>query len=199
MVIAEAPWLHTLGQIAGVLLLLEFGLVLLIACALAGGVAFGMWWLHRHVVPVLHQYTPQAQAAMQRAQQGSDKLVAGVAEFYSRRQAVETGLRVFLFGKGAAQQARNHAHIQAAADLRAMSSTHEIEEANQSERGSNERSLTSLPRANTSPAGQPGQPVGATPAHNGHERHGGHLHNNHNGHRDRDHLPDMRSMSESAG
>jgi hypothetical protein len=55
------------------------------------------------------------------AQQSSDKVVKGVAEFYGRRQAVQTGLRVLLFGSGAAERVREESAIKAAADLQSMS------------------------------------------------------------------------------
>lgn len=123
MVIAsESPaWLHTLGQIAGVILVIELSVALLIVAALAVGIAYGMYWLRQRVIPVLRQYTPRIINAMTVAEQSSDKVAHGVAEFYSRRQAVQTGLRVLLFGRGAAEHVREESAIHAAADLQAMS------------------------------------------------------------------------------
>jgi hypothetical protein len=113
MAIAEAPWLHTLGDIAGVVLIIELSLALLITCALMLAIAYGAYWLHVNVMPLVQNYLPRAQQAMSVTEQGSDSLVKGVAEFYSRRQALETGLRVFLFGKSDVQRVREEQEIYA--------------------------------------------------------------------------------------
>jgi hypothetical protein len=122
MVIASTSptWLHTLAQIASVLLLIELGLVLIIVCVLMIVLAIGTRWLNTHVVPVLREYSPRAHGAMTVAQQSSDKVVQGVAEFYGRRQQVETSLRVLLFGRKAAERVREDAMIQASSDLQLM-------------------------------------------------------------------------------
>jgi hypothetical protein len=122
MVIASTSptWLHTLAQIASVLLLIELGLVLIIVCVLMIVLAIGTRWLNTHVVPVLREYGPRAHGAMTVAQQSSDKVVQGVAEFYGRRQQVETSLRVLLFGRKAAERVREDAMIQASSDLQLM-------------------------------------------------------------------------------
>ncbi len=113
MVIAEAPWLHTLGQIAGVILVLELTFALIITCAFMVALAFGARWLHMHAIPPLREYLPRAEQAMTVTQHGSDSLVHGIAEFYGRRQAVETGLRVLLFGKNDAESFREEQRIYA--------------------------------------------------------------------------------------
>lgn len=61
MVIAsESPaWLDTLGQIAGTILVVELSIALLIVAALAVGIAYGVYWLRRRVIPVLSQNTPR--------------------------------------------------------------------------------------------------------------------------------------------
>ena len=122
MVIASEPgWLHAAGQAAGTILLVELGFVLLIMLAFTVGVLVVAWWLRSHIVPVLREVTPRAETAMTTARQGTDKVVRGVAEFYGRRQQVETGLRVLLFGKSAAERVEEEARIHAAADLALMS------------------------------------------------------------------------------
>lgn len=113
MVIAEAPWLHTLGDIAGVVLVIELSLALIITCALMLAMAYGAYWLHVNVMPLVQNYLPRAQQAMSATEQGSNSLVRGVAEFYSRRQALETGLRVLLFGKSDVQRVREEQQIYA--------------------------------------------------------------------------------------
>ncbi len=119
---SESPaWLHTLGQIAGTILVIELSIALLIVAALSVGIALGIRWLRQNVTPVVSQNTPRIISAMTVAQQSSDKVVKGVAEFYGRRQAVQTGLRVLLFGSGAAERVREESAIKVAADLQSMS------------------------------------------------------------------------------
>ncbi|MGZ3673675.1 MAG: hypothetical protein ACXVCO_05150 [Ktedonobacterales bacterium] len=123
MVIAsESPaWLHTLGEIAGTILVIELSVALLIVAALAIGIAYGVNWVRQRVIPIVDQNAPRILDAMRVAEESSDKVVQGVAEFYGRRQAIQTGLRVLLFGRAAAERVREESAIQAAADLQAMS------------------------------------------------------------------------------
>lgn len=126
MVIAEPAWLHTLGQISGVLLLLELGLVLLIVAALMVGLAIGAHWVHVHVMPPLREYTPRAEQAMTAAQRGTDTAVRGIAEFFGWRQRIETTARVLLFGRGAARRVYEESAIQASSDLQQIDSAAEL-------------------------------------------------------------------------
>ena len=71
MVIAEPEWLHTAGQIAGTLLLLELGLVLVVLAALMIVLVVAAVWLRQHVVPVLDEYAPKALEAMAIARNSS--------------------------------------------------------------------------------------------------------------------------------
>lgn len=124
--VVEPAWLHTAGQIAGVVLLLELGLVLIIVAALMVGMAFGTRWLHIHVVPVLREYTPKAQQAMAVTRTSTDRAVTGIAEFYGWRQRITTTVRVLLFGPEAAKRVHEEAAIQASSDLQIMESDAEI-------------------------------------------------------------------------
>lgn len=126
MVIAEPAWLHTLGQIAGVLLLIELGVVLLIVAALMVGFAIGAHWTHVHVMPPLREYTPRAEQAMTIAQRSTDRAVHGIAEFFGWRQRIETTARVLLFGRGAARRVYEDAAIQASSDLQQIDSAAEL-------------------------------------------------------------------------
>lgn len=110
-------WLDTLGTIAGVLLVLELLLVLIVLLALMFALAFAARWVHRNVVPVVQENTPRLQKAMEAADTSAERVVQGVAEFYGRRQAVETGLRVFLFGRKQARAVHDAAAVRAAADI----------------------------------------------------------------------------------
>lgn len=98
MILAEPLWLHTLGQMAGTLLMLELCFVLLLVCVIVSALAYGSWWLYRNVMPILSQYGPMAQQYMGIAVQGSDRVVGGVAEFHGRWEAITTTARVMLFG-----------------------------------------------------------------------------------------------------
>lgn len=100
---AEPGWLHTLGQIAGTMLLIELLLALAIVCALMGGLAYAAWWLHRNVIPVVGHYGEQAQQVMGIAERSGERIVERVASFHGAQAGVFTGLRVFLFGRPHAQ------------------------------------------------------------------------------------------------
>jgi hypothetical protein len=100
----EPQWLHTIGQIAGTLLVLELLVVLLVVLVLAGVLAYGLWWLRSHVVPVLDQYGSQARQIMEKTTQGTDRVMRTVAEVHGRKEAAQTILRVLLFGRPAARQ-----------------------------------------------------------------------------------------------
>ena len=110
----EPGWLHVLGQIAGTLLLLELGFVLLIVAALMVGLAIAAWWVHRHVIPVLGRYTPQAQRYMGIAERSGDRIVGGLAEFHGRREQIETALRVFIFGPAEAKRVQREDELMVA-------------------------------------------------------------------------------------
>jgi hypothetical protein len=119
MVVAavEPPWLHTLGQIAGVILVVELSLALIITCAFIIALAVGARWLHVRALPPLREYLPRAQEAMSVTERSSDTVVNGIAEFYGRRQAVHTGLRVLLFGKRDVETFREEQQVQADEEL----------------------------------------------------------------------------------
>lgn len=104
MVLAEPQWLHTLGQIAGTLLLLELCFVLVLVCVIVSVLAYASWWLHSNVIPVLDQYGGRAREYMDITIRGSDRVVSGIAEFRGRWEAVATGARVLLFGTRGARR-----------------------------------------------------------------------------------------------
>ncbi|GEM_PF-1079151 len=103
----EPEWLHTLGQISGVLLMLELCFALLLVCALAFGIAYAMHWTHSNVTPLLERSSDQARRAMAVVERSSDRVVEGIAEFHGRRQGIEAALRVFFFGPKAAASLLN--------------------------------------------------------------------------------------------
>jgi hypothetical protein len=93
-------WLHVAGQIAGVVLVLELWLVLLIVCAMMFGLWLGARWVRTHVVPIVDQYGAQARGALSVAVRGGDRIVGGVAEFRGRQEAVRAAIATFLLGPG---------------------------------------------------------------------------------------------------
>ncbi|HEX9035891.1 MAG TPA: hypothetical protein VF808_02775 [Ktedonobacterales bacterium] len=102
----EPGWLHTAGQIAGVLLMFELLLALLIFAALMFGLAYGMWWLSRNVVPVIGSYSEQAQHYIEIAESGTDRVAHGVATFHGARAGIAAGLRAFFLPSRAAHHTR---------------------------------------------------------------------------------------------
>ena len=98
--LVESPrWLHVMGQIAGTMLLVELLIALAVVCALMGGLAYGAWWTHRNVIPIVNDYAEQAQNVMAKAERGGEAVVERVATFHGAQKGVLTGLRVFLFGR----------------------------------------------------------------------------------------------------
>jgi hypothetical protein len=163
MVVAavEPPWLHTLGQISGVILVIELSLALIITCAFMIGLAIGARWLHVHAIPPLREYLPRAQQAMTVTERSSDTVVNGIAEFYGRRQAVQTGLRVLLFGKGDVENYREEQQIYADEELLRIEPPENLE------------SLELPPAgAGATPQGGNALAAGPRPEHNGDIRRG---------------------------
>jgi hypothetical protein len=90
--------LHAWAQAAASILLLELCVLLLMMVALMGLLLFAARWLQMQVVPLLNRTVPAANQALEVANEGSERVVRGVAEVYGVRRAIETGLRVMLFG-----------------------------------------------------------------------------------------------------
>ncbi len=91
----EPAWLHTAGQIAGTLLMIELLLALLIFAAMMFGLAYGAWWLQSNVLPVIGQYSEQAQQYIAIAERGSERVAYGVASFHGARAGVVAGIKAF--------------------------------------------------------------------------------------------------------
>ncbi len=91
----EPGWLRTAGQIAGVMLMIELLIALLLFAAMMFGLAYGAWWLSRNVVPVIGQYSEQAQQYIAIAERGSDRVAHGVATFHGARIGIVAGIKAF--------------------------------------------------------------------------------------------------------
>ncbi len=103
-VAAEPAWLHTAGQIAGTMLLIELLIALAVICALMGGLAYAAWWLSHNVIPVVGRYGQQAQQVMGVAERSGERIVERVASFHGAQVGIFTGLTVFLFGRTRSQR-----------------------------------------------------------------------------------------------
>lgn len=91
----EPGWLRTAGQIAGVMLMIELVIALLLFAAMMLGLAYGAWWLSHNVVPVIGQYSEQAQQYIAIAERGSDRVAHGVATFHGARIGIVAGIKAF--------------------------------------------------------------------------------------------------------
>lgn len=96
MVIAvDFSGLHVWAQALAVILLLELCVLLVLMAALTFLLAFGARWLQMHVIPLLNASVPRAQQALELTNQGTDRVVRGVAVVHGWRRGLEAGLRVF--------------------------------------------------------------------------------------------------------
>jgi hypothetical protein len=166
---APPAWLDTLGKIAGVILGLELLFVLLIICGLMVGFAYAMGWVHQHVVPLVRENAPKILHAMEVTEQNTDRVVHGVAEFYGRRQAVETGLRVLLFGRKSAKRVHDEALIQAASDLQFMET--DVASGPEPENGFTPRMAAERAGSASAPGNRAGQSRRELDSHDGHNGH----------------------------
>ena len=108
MAIASSfPVLDTWAQALAVVLLLELLVLLVLVAALMLVLAIGANWLRSHVIPVLNATVPRAKQALDLANQGTDRVVRGVAEVHGWRSALETGLKVLFQGRGPAPLAED--------------------------------------------------------------------------------------------
>lgn len=102
MVLANEPsWLHTLGQMAATVLMVELVLVLVVVAALMVAIAVAAWWVRRRLIPVLDTYGLRTQHILRIAERGGDRVAEGVAEFRGRWTGLEAGIRTFIFGRPA--------------------------------------------------------------------------------------------------
>jgi hypothetical protein len=99
MLIADIPepaWLAAAGQAAGVVLIIELTLLILITAALVGGIAFGLLYVHNKVVPILTRYAPAVEQRLQATDRGSARFAERVIDIHARTVAVREGVRTFI-------------------------------------------------------------------------------------------------------
>lgn len=94
MPLAEiASPLDGLASAASVLLIIEATLIILLLAALMLLLAFGLRWLHAHVIPPLRDALPVIKGALNTTDRTSGRIIDIVASVYSRRRGVEEGVR----------------------------------------------------------------------------------------------------------
>ncbi len=97
MIIAEsATPLDGIASAAAVLLILEASLIIILLAVIAVLFAFGLRWVHSHVVPLLETYVPKAKGALGATDRSLGVVVERLADLYGRRRGAERFVRVFL-------------------------------------------------------------------------------------------------------
>lgn len=103
MVIADIPepaWLQAAGQAAGVVLIVELSLLIVIVAALVAGLALGLLYVHNKVVPALTRFAPAVEQRLQATDRGSARLAERVIDIHARTEAVKVGLRTLVRRNG---------------------------------------------------------------------------------------------------
>ena len=98
--IAEPGWLQAAGQAAGVILIIELLLLILVTAALVFGIAFGLLYIHNKVVPILTRYAPAVEQRLQATDRGSAKFAERVIDIHARTVAVKEGMRALIRPNG---------------------------------------------------------------------------------------------------
>ncbi|HEY7833184.1 MAG TPA: hypothetical protein VIG30_06415 [Ktedonobacterales bacterium] len=94
VIAADFSGLHAWAQALAVILLLELIVLLIVVAALTLLLMLGARWLQRHVIPLLNATVPRAKQALDLTNQGTDRVVRGVAEVHGWRSGLEAGLKV---------------------------------------------------------------------------------------------------------
>ncbi len=103
MPIADVPypsWLQAAGDAAGVVLVIELMLLVLITAALVGAIAFLLYYVHNKVVPLLIRFAPAIEQRLQATDRGSAKFAERVIDIHARTVAVKEGLRALVRPNG---------------------------------------------------------------------------------------------------
>lgn len=107
VIAADISGLRAWADAMASILLIELTIVLLIVTALMFVLVLAARWLQMHVVPLLNSTVPAAKQALDATNDGTDRVVRGVAEVYGIRRAAETALQVMLFGPGSTRHVAN--------------------------------------------------------------------------------------------
>jgi hypothetical protein len=90
--------LDTLGDIAGVILVLELTVAVALLAALMIALWFAVRWARFNVTPLLDLYGAQAEDALAIATRSTDQVTRGVVEFHSQSERVKATILGFAFG-----------------------------------------------------------------------------------------------------
>jgi hypothetical protein len=96
MSFAEVSWLEAAGQAAGVVLMFELVLLILITAALVGGIAYLLFYVHNKVIPLLTRLAPAIEQRLQATDRTSAKIAERVIDLHARTEAVKAGMRTFI-------------------------------------------------------------------------------------------------------
>jgi hypothetical protein len=103
MSIAEIGWLEAAGQAAGVVLIIELMLLILVTAVLVAGIAYALYYIHNKVVPLLTRLAPAVEQRLQATDRTSAKVAERVIDLHARTEAVKATMRT-LVGRNGHQQ-----------------------------------------------------------------------------------------------
>ena len=98
--ILEPTWLQAAGQAAGVVLIIELMLLILITAALVFALALALLYFHKKIVPLLTRYAPAIEQRLQATDRGSVRFAERVIDLHARTVAVKEGVRAFIRPNG---------------------------------------------------------------------------------------------------
>lgn len=103
MSIAEVGWLEAAGQAAGVVLIIELMLLILITAVLVAATAYALYYIHNKVIPLLTRLAPAMEQRLQATDRSSAKVAERVIDLHARTEAVKATVRT-LIGRNGHQQ-----------------------------------------------------------------------------------------------
>ncbi|HEY7350317.1 MAG TPA: hypothetical protein VH599_18525 [Ktedonobacterales bacterium] len=96
----EPTWLQDAGQAAGVVLIIELMLLILITAALVGAIAYLLYYVHNKVVPILTRFAPAVEQRLQATDRGSARFAERVIDIHARTVAIKEGMRALVWPNG---------------------------------------------------------------------------------------------------
>lgn len=96
MLLAEtASPLDGFASAMSVILIIEACIIVLLVAVITLLLAFGLKWLHSHVIPLLQEHVPTVTKALSATDRASGQVVDIVANLYAKRRGFEEGVRGF--------------------------------------------------------------------------------------------------------
>jgi hypothetical protein len=103
MALAEIGWLEAAGQAAGVVLIIELMLLIVLTAVLVVGIAYALYYIHNKVVPLLTRLAPAVEQRLQATDRTSTKVAERMIDLHARTEAVKATVRT-LVGRNGHQQ-----------------------------------------------------------------------------------------------